>query len=404
VSKNRRLDEVEQRTTAALASRRLVQAFAEGRLTLYLGAGCSVASGVPSWDLLVMQLYVNGIGRRLPDRFGSVPGLISAVGHWAFKRQVLPLEVAARKLRGYYRDDSDLQLMIQAMLYGLTGYYGRDRRLRPAEIRQLLANNHTLRSISRLCRETVPGKRGVQAVITYNYDDLLEKSLGRFPYQSVWRATTLKPRRLPIFHVHGYLPAGRQDGSDLDDVVLTEDQYNRAVQNPYSWQNLVQIHSLSGSIGLMVGLSLSDRNLRSLLDALKNLPERVEAYALLPRPKPWMVGEADVAGMIDEMKERIRVGAEWPIDRSAPENVDKPGTRGKIVAMIREVESQDLMREEAMLAQLGVRTIWYQDYAEIEPLMERLLPLKKKGSKKVDRRLNVLSPEQLPGLLHSELP
>ena len=380
MSKTGHLDQVEQQRTIASASRRLNEAFAQGRLTLYLGAGCSVASYVPSWDQLVTQLYVNGIAGRLP-RFTSVPGLISAVGHWAFARQVLPLEVAARKLRGYYRDDSDLLFMIKIMLYGLTNYLDRDR-LRPAEIRQLLANNHTLRAISRLCRETVPGKRGVRAVITYNYDDLLEKSLGRFRYQSVWRAANLKPQRLPIFHVHGYLPAGRKDGSGMGELVLTEDQYNRAVQNPYSWQNLVQIHSLSGSIGLMVGLSLSDRNLRSLLDALRNLPERVEAYALLLRPEPWKVGQTDIAGIIDEMKARIRDGLELGYDRTTTEDVDKPGTREKIVAMVRELERQDLTREETMLAQLGVRTIWYKDHAEIKDLMERLLPLK--GPKRTD--------------------
>jgi hypothetical protein len=380
VSKTGHLDQVEQQRTIASASRRLNEAFAQGRLTLYLGAGCSVASYVPSWDQLVTQLYVNGIAGRLP-RFTSVPGLISAVGHWAFARQVLPLEVAARKLRGYYRDDSDLLFMIKIMLYGLTNYLDRDR-LRPAEIRQLLANNHTLRAISRLCRETVPGKRGVRAVITYNYDDLLEKSLGRFRYQSVWRAANLKPQRLPIFHVHGYLPAGRKDGSGMGELVLTEDQYNRAVQNPYSWQNLVQIHSLSGSIGLMVGLSLSDRNLRSLLDALRNLPERVEAYALLLRPEPWKVGQTDIAGIIDEMKARIRDGLELGYDRTTTEDVDKSGTREKIVAMVRELERQDLTREETMLAQLGVRTIWYKDHAEIKDLMERLLPLK--GPKRTD--------------------
>jgi len=145
----------------------------------------------------------------------------------------LPLEVAARKLRGYYRDDADLLSMVKLMLYGLTGYLDRDR-LRPAEIRQLLAKNHTLHAISRLCRHSVPAKRGVLAVITYNYDDLLEKSLGRFRYQSVWRATVLKARALPIFHVHGYIPAGHTDGSAMDQIVLTEDQYNRTVQNPYS--------------------------------------------------------------------------------------------------------------------------------------------------------------------------
>lgn len=361
-----------QMRTASLASRCLREAFVQGRLTLYLGAGCSVANNIPSWDRLVTQLYVNGIVRRLP-RFTSVPGLIASVGQWAFARQLLPLEVAARKLRGYYRDDSDLLAMIKAMLYGLTGYEGRDR-LRPAEIRQLLTDNHTLRAVCRLCRQSVPGKRGVRAVITYNYDDFLEKSLGRFPYQSVGRATTLKERTLPIYHVHGFVPAGRKEGSGMDAVVLTEDQYNRAVQDAYSWQNLVQLHALSGSVGLMVGLSLSDRNLRSLLDALRNLPQRVENYALLRRPQPWKLEHADVDGVVEKMKTRIRDGFEFGYDRTALGEVEKPGTRKKIVAMIRELEKQDLRQEEAMLTQLGVRAIWYEDHAEIGRLIERILP------------------------------
>jgi hypothetical protein len=50
--------------------------------------------------------------------------------------------------------------------------------------------------------------------------------------------------------------------------------------------------------------------------------------------------------------------------------------------MVRELESEDLAQEEAMLTQLGVRAIWYEDHAEIERLMERLLPLK--GPKRTD--------------------
>jgi len=72
-------DPEERARIAALASRRLEEAFDQGRLTLYLGAGCSVASDIPTWDRLVTRLYINGIVRKLP-RFTSVPGLVSAVG------------------------------------------------------------------------------------------------------------------------------------------------------------------------------------------------------------------------------------------------------------------------------------------------------------------------------------
>jgi hypothetical protein len=40
---------------------RLRQAFNEKRLSLYLGAGVSVGSGLPSWDKLVLAMYFSGI-------------------------------------------------------------------------------------------------------------------------------------------------------------------------------------------------------------------------------------------------------------------------------------------------------------------------------------------------------
>lgn len=361
-----------QMKTRPISLQRLREAFAQGQLTLYLGAGASVASGIPSWDRLVTQLYVNGIARRL-GRFLSVPALIPSVGKWAFAQQVVPLEVAARKLRGYYRDDSDLLLLTQAMLYGLTGYVGRNR-LRPAEIRRFLAGNTTLRAVSRLCRETLPGKRGVKAVITYNYDDFLEKSLGRCPYQSIWGPIPVKRRKLPIFHVHGYIPAGSEHGSRLDEIVLTEDQYNRAAQDPYSWQNLVQIHALSASVGLMVGLSLTDRNLRRILDALKNLPQRVENYALLRYPGAWKIDDKDVENIFADMKQRIRDGFEFGYGPNPMPLIEKPGIRRKILDTVRALEEQDLAREEATLAELGVRIIWYREHAEIEDVINKILP------------------------------
>ena len=68
------------------ALRQLKHAFHEGRLSLFLGAGCSVASGVPTWDLLVTELYMNGISLRL-KRYQRVPEMVPSVGSWAFRRR-----------------------------------------------------------------------------------------------------------------------------------------------------------------------------------------------------------------------------------------------------------------------------------------------------------------------------
>ena len=290
---------------------------------------------------------------------------------WVYGREVVPLEIAARKLRGYYGDDSDFRFRTQLMLYGSTNYARRGR-LRPAEIQELLAANTTLHSVSSLCQNSLPFRRGVRAVITYNYDDFLEKSLSTYPYQTIWRAEKLKPRTLPIFHVHGYIPAKGNGGSRMDEVVLTEDQYNRASQDLYSWQNLVQINALSGSVGLMVGLSLTDRNLRRILDALKNLPQEVENYALLQRPRSWNVDDHDIDSILEIMKYRINNGFEAGYGEKEIARLEKPDVREKIFDAGRALEKQDLRRGETMLKELGVRTIRYEDHTEVKEIMDQI--------------------------------
>ncbi|HEY7164735.1 MAG TPA: SIR2 family protein [Candidatus Binatia bacterium] len=367
----------------AASLRRLREAFHQNAMTLYIGAGCSVASNIPSWDRLVTELYMNGIARHT-SRFFSVPALVPAVAQWSFARQVIPLEVAARKLRGYYQNDSEVLLLMKTMLYGLTGYDGRDS-LRPEEIQQLLASNSTLRAVSSLCRSTVPGQRGVRSVISYNYDDFLEKSLARYRHQSVWSPVALQQNVLPIFHVHGYVPAGNRRGSTLDKIVLTEDQYNRVAQDLYSWQNLVQIHCLSSSVGLMIGLSLTDRNLRRILDALRNLPQGVEIYALLQYPKPWKLDDHDVDVILGKMRERILNRMEVGYGSNPMPELEKPGVRAKIVDAIRAMEKQDLKREELMLNKLGVKVLWYEEHPEVEKLIGQILP-KSEKEPAVERR------------------
>src|SRR5262245_62480714 len=106
-------------------------------------------------------------------------------------------------------------------------------------------------------------------------------ALGSYPFQSFWKPAKVKPETLPIYHVHGYLPVrdplgdlGRWKGkiysprlgSLADEIVLTEDQYHREAADPYSWSNLVQLGAMSSSVGLTIGLRLSDPNLRRLLD------------------------------------------------------------------------------------------------------------------------------------------
>src|SRR5262249_9498146 len=164
----------------------------------------------------------------------------------------------------------------------------------------------------------------------------------------------LRPRQLPIYHVHGFVPLQDGKGSRLDEIVLSEDQYNRAAQDPYTWSNLVQMQALSQSVGLMIGLSLTDRNLRRILDNLRAMPSRTQSYALLRRPSPWKVEDHDVDSILANMKDRVHTGFEIGYDAQALAALERPEIRKAIMRMISDLDALDTRRAETTLSELGV--------------------------------------------------
>src|SRR5262249_53327099 len=105
----------------------------------------------------------------------------------------------------------------------------------------------------------------------------------------------------------------------------------------------------------------------------RNLPQRVENYALLRRPQPWKLDHHDVDAIFENMKARIRDGFEISYGPSPMSLIRKPGIRRKITDAVRALEKQDRQREEAMLNQLGVGVIWYEDHAQIDDVAQQIL-------------------------------
>jgi SIR2-like domain len=341
---------------------RLRTAYQRGELTLYLGAGISAGNGLPSWERLVLAMYFAATEADIPIQ--AHPNYLFAIAEWHLQRRREPLDITARKIRHFY-DEAQFIEQLRHSLYAGFKFPG-DRTIQRPE--NLLDANPTLASVILLCRERSGVRRPVRSVITYNYDSLVEFALGDRA-QAVWRADQILTDRLPIYHVHGYVPLpgmSSGEGSAATEIIFTEEQYHLASQDAYAWSNLVQLQAVSSSVGLMIGLSLTDRNMRRILDAVRRTPLRGEHYALIQHPQWPRPDQADL--------ERIKHAAHLYYQDFAKSGIKTEDKEfGQIEALISQVEAMDFAQEEAVLGDLGVHVLWYEQHAEIPDIIDQVL-------------------------------
>ena len=346
----------------------LRSAYCEKKLTLYLGAGVSVGNGLPPWEQLVLAMYYSTLsGPDIGAGLRPFPNYLFAIAEWHLQRRHEPLDISARKIRSRFHSATDFLKELKETLYA--GFSIPDSgRFQIPDTYSILEANSTLRAVTDLC-ENHNDSRALHAIVTYNYDNLLEFALeGRgIRVQPIWKAKApaVHDGVLPVYHVHGYVPI-EGSGSSGDELVFTEEQYHLAAHDAYSWSNLVQIQCMSSSTGLMIGLSLSDRNMRRLLDAIRKTPLRSNNYALMLKPRHQVIGENDVR----EIDENARKYFERFV-RSGIKSDDR--VFKEIRAIVKQVEDIDQKAHESILRELGVWPLWYDDHQQIPELIARIL-------------------------------
>ncbi len=381
-------------TTKTEAIDQLRTAFQAKKLTLYLGAGVSIGSNLPSWDKLVLGMYFNKISEAHMGGWRPFSNYLYAISEWYLKTAGEPLEITARKLQKFY-GTGDRNTFLQDLYDTLYGNFFQDgERLGYINSRFIRAKNPTLKAIARLCQAP---NRGVANVVTYNYDNLLEMVLTGLAYQTVFRATELVGDALPIYHVHGFVPMEQGiPHSTGEEIVFTEEEYHRVAESPFYWSNLIQLQLLSSTTGLMVGLSLSDRNMRRILDAIDNSPLKSQNFALLKEPDK----NGPEAAILDaihtsaksyrdrcdrggikrddwvEGSGKVRIGSSnvEPPTRTRRAGVKRAGNyQYEISGIIQQVKKIDREQQEYVLGQLGVTPIWIKDYSEIPGIIAKIL-------------------------------
>jgi Leucine-rich repeat (LRR) protein len=144
---------IETRTIDDDSLSELRQAYRQKNLTLYLGAGVSLASGLPSWDQLVLTMYYGAISTDWKARWRPYPNYLYAIAEWQLNRGHEPLEITARKIRQCYKNDAEFVEELRSTLYAGFAQEGPGFWQYP-NIRQLREGNPTLDGVAELCDQS----------------------------------------------------------------------------------------------------------------------------------------------------------------------------------------------------------------------------------------------------------
>jgi hypothetical protein len=127
------------------AIQRLRTGYRANALTLYVGAGASVESGLPAWRRLLSGVFINSL--QSVDDSGELP-VLQATGEAWFEGGAIPLDIIARELRASFSPDDFLK-WVRFSLYKWIDF---DRNGNPSRaFIASLRHNKTLSAIAKLC-------------------------------------------------------------------------------------------------------------------------------------------------------------------------------------------------------------------------------------------------------------
>lgn len=265
--------------------------FLRGPNTLFLGAGVSMSAGLPSWKNLLSDL----------------------------------LEKADRKFNKDHYDEVFEECGYSSIVFGRLIQTAFGKKGFHKEIRDIIYKNKEHSSlITTICDIIKSNRLIVNGVITYNYDDLIEQELSKIGVKNYSIYENNEPDVVfPIYHVHGLLT---QEAPIDSTIVLSEKEYHERYKRSFHWSNIEQLHALQRTNCFFIGLSMTDPNLRRLLEVSRD--EKGESVP--PLRHFAFINKNDVGNKLYEDE------------------------RNKFIDIY-----------EKMLEQLGVGVIWYNDYENL---------------------------------------
>lgn len=316
--------------------RKIRRHYKDESLVLVLGAGISLDYGLPSWSELLQRVLSKIIENN--NNSNQVSLLFNAV------LGPNPL-ITARYLKLNFNDtQKSFECAIRDALY--------------EKITQTPLNN-TYAAITKLCIS--PGRKPkLDAVITYNYDDILEKNIDRYgldvKYRSIY-SLGINPEKheLPIYHVHGFLPR-EGNVNENNNIVLSDDTYHKQYADLYHWSNLVQLNKFKDSNCLFIGHSFTDPNLRRLLDIAKAQRGNNLIQHYIVKKK------YHINNLIKEIETLIGVDDKFKeiIDEAMIEKIAE-----QLINIVHDFEESDAKS-------FGLEILWIDDYPDISKVLEEV--------------------------------
>ena len=276
---------------------------AENNFSLFLGAGVSMSANLPCW-------------------WNLLAGMIDRCKERMFKEEDLD-----QLTKVCYNSSIVMGRFIRMMMESKSNEEGFYQCLHDALYNGIGSFSSPL--ITEICHLIQSKRQQAQGIITYNFDDVMERALKSCGIGNYSIFGQNQPQQLfPIYHVHGFVPfENKENIKSLP--VLSEEEYHRVYANSYNWSNVEQIHALSRRTCIFIGLSMTDPNLRRLLDiAIRDSENEARHFVFLPH--------------ITKFK-----------------NANK--------------KNNEAMRiHKEIFLELGLRVIWYTDYNELPTLISQL--------------------------------
>ncbi|HRG41924.1 MAG TPA: SIR2 family protein [Saprospiraceae bacterium] len=347
VIENEKIDWREEREKIIVS---LIETFKNRQFALFLGAGVSSSAGMPNWNKLLNSLFVSYLTNEFDKSKNISDSDINEIVDRLNQVDEQSALMAARYLRkGLSKQQVNDETFVKTITKSL--YELRDK--------SKTENSTLINSITNICMPRQNGAR-IRSVVTYNFDDLLEKNLTQksIKHHSIYTDNeNPSSDELPIYHAHGFLPEDRQSYNSLDKttLVFSEEGYHHIYSDPYHWSNLIQLYNLKENNCLMIGLSMTDPNLRRLLDISAKNSELNRHYVFMNR----LSQDKFIYDTVEEKDENNRK------------------TKVK-VQKIENIESAELFLKrhhklnEEIMKELSVNVIWYEDYDEIPEILTRL--------------------------------